>query len=88
MERFALSATNALLNATRLAEDVKSKYMKLLEYLCEDENMASNDFFGTMRRFMDEFDRSLEAVEREEKAKVSKSRVSSFSAWLAGPLGL
>ena len=47
------------------------KFAKLLEFLlCEDENMASNDFFGTMRRFIHEFRRAAEQVEKDEKAKV------------------
>jgi Formin Homology 2 Domain len=70
MERFALNADHAIKDALELAVSVKESYAKLLDFMCESESMASNDFFGTMRRFANEFDKAREQVEKEEKAKV------------------
>jgi hypothetical protein len=70
MERFALNADHAIKNAVELAASVKESYARLLDFMCESESMASNDFFGTMRRFANEFDKAREQVEKEEKAKV------------------
>jgi hypothetical protein len=74
MERFAINAGRAIKEAVDLAGRVKDSYAKLLEYMCESDSMGSNDFFGTMRRFANEFDKAREQVEKEEKAKVSRMR--------------
>jgi hypothetical protein len=71
MERFTANAGRAIKEAVDLACRVKDSYAKLLEYMCESDSLASNDFFGTMRRFANEFDKAREQVEKEEKAKVS-----------------
>jgi len=70
MERFTISAEKAITDAKGLVSKVQSDYAKVLEYLCEDETMASNEFFGTMRRFVVEFNKAVEQVSKEEKAKV------------------
>jgi hypothetical protein len=70
MERFALNAGHAIKDAVELAVSVKESYASLLDFMCESESMASNDFFGTMRRFANEFEKAREQVEKEEKAKV------------------
>jgi hypothetical protein len=70
MERFTLGAASMLDEAIALVHEVKGKYVKLLEYFGEDANMASNDFFGTIRRFITEFGAAAAQVEKEEKAKV------------------
>lgn len=72
MERFVRNAALAVDGANERAVKVKENYTKVLEYLCEDENMASNDFFGTINKFIAEFGSALEQVEREEKAKVRR----------------
>lgn len=70
MERFANNAEMAIDDAKSLVSQVQANYAKLLEYLCEDENMACNEFFGTMKRFVLEFNKAVEQVSKEEKAKV------------------
>jgi len=70
MERFASRATSIVDNAVDALEDLKNAYAGVLSYFGEDENMSSNDFFGTMKKFSLEFESAAEAVEKEEKAKV------------------
>jgi len=70
MERFTSNAEAALEKAKSLVSQVQADYAKLIEYLCEDESMASNEFFGTMKRFVLEFNKAVEQVSKEEKAKV------------------
>lgn len=74
MERFTLNAEGSIKDAMQLAEDVKEKFRDLLEYFGEDEKMASNDFFGTMKRFINAFKQAMEQVEKEEKQKVRACR--------------
>jgi len=78
MERFTLGAAGAVGEVVRLSDTVKDNYSNLLGFFGEDESMASNEFFGTIRRFVAEFLAAAEQVEREEKAKVSLRRVLSL----------
>lgn len=71
MERFTMNALYRISSANELADKVREKYSGLLQYLCEKEDLPANDFFGTLRRFMDEFDRAADYVEKDEKRKVS-----------------
>ena len=70
MERFTLNAHASIKDAMQLTEEVKEKFRKLLEYFGEDQKMASNDFFGTMKRFITEFRKAIEQVEKDEQKKV------------------
>ena len=70
MERFILRAEAQIDAALAFTESVKRKFSELLDYFGEDENMASNNFFGTMNRFLGEFGKAIEHVNREEKRKV------------------
>lgn len=71
MERFAINSHDALKQAARKIKKLKRKYKELLEYFGEDEKMASNEFFGTMRRFIEEFEKANDEVEKLEQARVS-----------------
>lgn len=71
MERFSLSAAASIRDFVQKSDDVKEKFKKLLEYFGEDEKMPSNEFFGTMKRFVKEFGGAAEQVLKEEKKKVS-----------------
>ena len=71
MERFALNARISCEQATESINDVKKKYKALLGYFGEDEQMATGDFFGTLRRFMLEWKKAVEQVEAIEKKQVS-----------------
>jgi len=73
MERFTLSADASIKDAMKLSENVRDKFRKLLEYFGEDEKMASNDFFGVMKKFVIEFYSALDYVDKEEKARVRRS---------------
>jgi hypothetical protein len=68
MERFTVNAAASIETAFIMTQDVKEKYANLLEYLGEAEEMASNDCFGTMERFITEFCRAAEQVQKDEKA--------------------
>ena len=71
MERFSLNAKVACEQASVSIESIKSKYRALLQYFGEDEQMATSDFFGTLRRFMAEWRKAVEQVDAIEKKEVS-----------------
>lgn len=77
MERFASRATSIIDNAVDALEDLKKTYVGVLTYFGEDEQMPSNEFFGTMKKFCLEFKSAAEEVEKQEKAKVRYSCSSS-----------
>jgi hypothetical protein len=68
MERFTVNAAASTETAFIMTQDVKEKYANLLEYLGEAEEMPSNDCFGTMERFITEFCRAAEQLQKDEKA--------------------
>ena len=71
MERFTLNAKVACDQAVESIENVKKKYAMVLGYFGEDENMATGDFFGILRRFMTEWKKATDQVQKIEKAEVS-----------------
>ncbi len=71
MERFSLNAKVACDQASESIENIKKKYRALLEYFGEDEQMATSDFFGTLRRFIVEWRKAVEQVEAIDKKEVS-----------------
>ena len=71
MERFMFGAKCSCDEASQAIEDVRKKYLALLEYFGEDENMQTGDFFGILRRFMREFQKAVDQVEAIEKKEVS-----------------
>ena len=71
MERFSLRAAALVDSAKGTIDELKTMYSGVLEYFGEDENMPSNEFFGTMRKFILEFNLAAEQVEKMEKARVS-----------------
>jgi hypothetical protein len=70
MERFTLNAKIACEQATESIGNVKKKYSALLGYFGEDEQMISSDFFGTLRRFVVEWEKAVEQVEAIDKKEV------------------
>ena len=74
MERFALNSQDALKQATKKINKLKKKYADLLMYFGEDEKMASNEFFGTMRRFIEEFQKANDEVEKLEMARIKEEK--------------
>jgi hypothetical protein len=71
MERFTLNAKVACGQVAESIENVKKKYTMVLGYFGEDENMATSDFFGILRRFIAEWKKAALLVEKIEKAEVS-----------------
>jgi hypothetical protein len=71
MERFFLSARKACMQASESIDNIKKKYRAVLQYFGEDENMATADFFGTIRRFMVEWNKAVAQVEAIERKEVS-----------------
>lgn len=87
MERFTLHAQASVEEAMTLTEGVKDKFKKLLEYFGEDEKMASNDFFVTMQRFLVEFQKAKEQVDKEEKQRVRIVRVFPVTVDFSNSIG-
>jgi hypothetical protein len=71
MERFSLNAGVGCEQASESIENIKKKYHALLQYFGEDEQMATADFFGTLRRFITEWKKAVEQVEAIETKEVS-----------------
>jgi hypothetical protein len=72
MERFTLNAKVACEQVAESIDNVKKKYAMVLGYFGEDENMSTGDFFGILRRFMTEWKKAAQQVEKIEKAEVSR----------------
>jgi Formin Homology 2 Domain len=70
MERFTLNAKLACEQASESINNVQKKYALVLAYFGEDENMSTGDFFGILRRFMAEWKKAVEQVDKIEKAQV------------------
>lgn len=77
MEEFAIQAITTVQDTTMALEKTEKQYAKLLEYFGEDENMASSDFFGTMNRFVIEFAKAVEEVEKQEKLRIREQARST-----------
>ena len=80
MERFVINAKVATDQAAESIEDVKKKYSALLGYFGEDPQMATSDFFGTLRRFIVEFKKATEQVEAIEKAAAKERKRAARAA--------
>jgi Formin Homology 2 Domain len=70
MERFTLNAEVKIEEATSYADKVKEKFANVLEYFGEDGSMASNDFFGTMNTFLNDFSKAVQYVDKADMSKV------------------
>jgi Formin Homology 2 Domain len=70
MERFVHQAKREVDDAIKSLEELKTRYSDLLKYFGEDENLQSNEFFGTLQKFIIEFHAAAEQVEKAEKGKV------------------
>lgn len=70
MERFTLYADSRIDSGLSYCQAVKAKFTRLLDYFGEDPKKASNEFFGTLNKFLAEFQTAIEQVEKQEKAKV------------------
>lgn len=80
MERFFLRASNDLGALLAMSEEIRAKYENVLEFFGEDSQMPSNEFFGTMYRFIQEFIVSEKQVEKEERARQKEKRRNEAKA--------
>ena len=80
MERFFLKACNEVGSLLSLSDAVKAKYENVLDFFGEDADMPSNEFFGTMNKFIQQFIVSEKQVEKEEIAKQKEKRRSEAKA--------
>lgn len=80
MERFTVNAAASTETAFIMTQDVKEKYANLLEYLGEAVEMPSNDCFGTMERFITEFCRAADQLQKDEKATKYKLKSAAKTA--------
>jgi len=80
MERFTVNATYSCDQATGCIEDVRKKFLAVLEYFGEDENMPTGDFFGILRRFMREFQKAVDQVEAIEKKEAKERKRAAARA--------
>lgn len=76
MERFSLHAKALIDDAFQLTLQVQDKFKKLLQYLGEDEKMASNEFFGTLKRFIIDFNNANQIVQKEENMRVRSMQIA------------
>jgi hypothetical protein len=80
MERFTLNAKVACEQASESIENIQKKYAMVLGYFGEDEKMATGDFFGILRRFMAEWKKAVEQVEKIEKAQAKEKKRAAARA--------
>ena len=71
MEAFVVQARANVDGAIQSLEDLQKSYADLLHYFGEDEKMPSNDFFGTLQKFINEFKSAAEKVDKLERQRVS-----------------
>ncbi|KAG7367541.1 formin homology 2 domain containing protein [Nitzschia inconspicua] len=74
MERFTLNAKVACEQVSESIDSVQKKYAMVLGYFGEDENMPTADFFGILRRFMIEWKKAVEQVDKIEKALAKEKK--------------
>jgi len=74
MERFSMNAQVACEQALESVESVKTKYLLVLGYFGEDENMPTGDFFGILRRFMTEWKKATLQVEKIERLQAKERK--------------
>ncbi len=78
METFVDSASAEIQRISSSLETLKRNYSSLLTYFGEDPNKKSSDFFGTLSKFLSNFEGAVQHVDKEEKAKVSYSSFSLY----------
>jgi len=71
METFLKSASTEIVRISSSFDELKRNYSSLLTDFCEDPNKKSSDFFGTLNKFLFNFEGAVQFVDRQEKAKVS-----------------
>jgi hypothetical protein len=71
MERFSILSQRKVDKALADLIELKDNYSKVLAYFGEDQGMPSNDFFGTLQKFILEFKTAAEKVDVIERQRVS-----------------
>ena len=88
MERFTLAAQSDVDKSLAELDELKENYSNVLKYFGEDDKMASNDFFGTLQKFVLEFKVAAEKVDAVERQRVSRYDQMHFKLFLAIILSL
>ena len=63
----------------KLIEDVSVKYNGVLAYFGEDSNLNSSEFFSTLSKFITEFIKERDVLERQRRADLRKKESSKLS---------
>jgi hypothetical protein len=63
-----------------LIESVKTKYSNVLAYFGEDPNLPSSEFFSTLSKFVVEFIKERDVLERQRKAELKRSAGAAGSS--------
>lgn len=79
MEVFIHKARSDVDSTLASLDELKASYSGVLKYFGEDDNMQSNEFFGTLQKFINEFQLAADQVEKTERAKV-RFRIEVFPA--------
>lgn len=74
MEKFAKYAEKQTKDAFARIDEVQENFKGVLVYFGEDPAMTSNDFFGTLNKFVAAFDSALEVVKRIEALKLAEEK--------------
>lgn len=78
MEKFMTRAQASIKSAFERIEEASKRFSSVLKYFGEDEKMTSADFFGTIKKFIGQFDATLELVNRLDAIKVRKLNPFSY----------
>lgn len=70
MEVFVHEARREVDEALKSLDELKASYSGVLKYFGEDENMQSNEFFGTLQKFIIQFKLAADQVEIIERGRV------------------
>eukprot|EP00978_Attheya_sp_CCMP212_P042398 scaffold257793_cov35-Attheya_sp.AAC.1 len=74
MERFTIEADRAVQQLLDTSDHVKKKYTNVLRYFGEDEKMPSNEFFGTINKFVATFDKAVGNYEKREAIRLKEEK--------------
>ena len=78
MERFYLSASKKLDDIEREMRMAKEAFDKCLDHFCVSRgSMDTNDFFGYLAEFFDEFDKAIAALEAKQKQSAFSAQARS-----------
>jgi len=83
--RFSIDASVNLLEIVKKKEAVTKKIVDTLKYFGEDENLTTSAFFGSMNKFMRQFDRAADQVHKIEQKKAREQRLAAMKKEAESP---